>query len=246
MLSAIDVYNGNNQRIPNRNLNFKGANIPNVKISNSIVESGASYLNQYVNSLYLQNQIINFSSLKNLRIPNLEIVYNRGVRGETLSASRNTRFLPIIKKYGVDTVIDLRSSDYTKNFKDKCENNGLKYFHIPIDKAQVSDREILDKLPEFFELIKQGKFYIACAQGLHRTDIALAIYYVFNPNEKVPLVMSGHTEKHITEMADINRRLNSLYRAMTPEDKERLEWPANYDKEFVRKKHILKTYSESR
>ena len=209
------------------------------------VEKRERSYSQYFTNFYEQNKVINFFQLQETGIPNLRLVYNKGVRGETLSASRNTKFIPIVKASGIDTVIDLRTTDCTAAFKDKCHKFGLRYFHIPIDKTQVSDREILDNLPTLFRLIDRGKFYIACAQGKHRTDIALAIHYVFNPKQKIPPYMSGHTKNNITDMEDINRRLNSLYKAMTPEDRFRLGWPKDYDAEFLRKKKILKTYSES-
>ena len=92
---------------------------------------------------YELNKYINYLSLRKAGIPNLQRVYNRGVRGMTLSSSHNTKYIPIIKDCGIDTIIDLRTADYTPRFKDKCDIFGLKYYHIPIDKKDVPDKEII-------------------------------------------------------------------------------------------------------
>lgn len=193
---------------------------------------------------YEVNKYINYLALRQAGIPNLQLVYNKGVRGKTLSSSHNTKFIPIVKDCGIDTIIDLRTADYTPKFKNKCDIFGLKYYHIPIDKKDVPDREIIENLPLLFKLIERGKFYIACAQGKHRTDIALALNYVFNPKQDIPPYMSGHTFCNVADMEDINRRLNSVYKAMTDEDKSKLGWNGDFEKEFLHRKHILKTYSE--
>ena len=194
---------------------------------------------------YKQNRFVNFEELKNAGIPNLKLIFDKGLRGETLSSPKNDRYLKLIKKCGVDTVIDLRGADYTPKYKEKCDKLDLRYVHFPLDKDKIFDRLILDNMPELFEVLEKGKYYISCAQGLHRTDIALAINYVFNPKQKVPPIMEGHKKGNLVDLADINRRLNSLYKAMTPEDKIKFGWDESYEAEFLRKKRVLRTYNET-
>ena len=245
MITAIQPYNANYYAY--NKISF-GVALPKENILSEIfagkTEMSANECLSYLSKLYLQNNVINFAQLQKLGIPNLQLVYNRGVRGATLSSPQNTKFMPAIKRCGIDTIIDLRVSDYTHTYKEKCDEFGFKYFHLPIDKKNTPDREILDKLPTFLKLIERGKFYIACAMGKHRTDIALAINYAFNPRQKEPPLMSGHTRNYVTDMEDINRRLNSLYRALTPEDKLKLGWTEDYEKEFWHKIQVLKSYSE--
>ena len=114
-----------------------------------------------------------FKKIKELNIPNLQQIDNKGFRGESLSADRNNKYLPQIKKYGIDTIIDLRTADYTPRYNKQCKDLGFNYFHIPIDSKTISDREIINNLPVLFEILEKGNFYIACAQGKHRTDIAI-------------------------------------------------------------------------
>ena len=49
-----------------------------------------------------------------------------------------------------------------------------------MDSHSIPDEVIAAKLQEFFSIIDNGNFYIACAMGLHRTDLALTIYWVFH------------------------------------------------------------------
>lgn len=80
--------------------------------------------------------------------------------------------------------------------------------------------------------------------GRHRTDIAIALYYVLHPSvpfEDVP-EMKGHRniEKKFFRFEDISTRLNSVMKAMSPDELDLLGLPADYESEFNRrKKHLL-------
>ena len=159
-------------------------------------------------------------------------VFNSGVRGRTLSAASNNWLLPKIKEAGISTIIDLRTADHTDRFKDKVTSIGLEYKHIAIDSKNTDPREIIDSLPSFFEWLDKGNFYIACAMGLHRTDIALSIYYVFHPS--VPF------KNGILRCDDIARRLNSIMQSLTLEDLHKMNLQEDYEKVFKeRKKNLL-------
>ena len=89
----------------------------------------------------------------------------------------------------------------------------------------------------------RGNFYIACAMGRHRTDIAIALYYVMHPSvpfEEVP-EMRGHrcSEKKQFRVDDIAARLNSILKAITPDELAALGLPADYEAEFLRRKKRL-------
>ena len=243
-IAAIPLNLNNKHNIQFKGLsNFGGTFERNSK--ELAKDTKIQYCLNYFAKQFEENRVVDFKRLREAHIPNLRIVDNRGVRGETLSSPKNDRYLPLIKKCGIDTVIDLRGEDYTPKYKVKCDKFGLNYVHFPIDKDKIDPRTIIDKLPEFFNLLERGKFYIACAQGLHRTDIALALNYVFNPKQKVPPFLAGHTIDHTVKMENINRRINSVYRALTPEDKAKLGWTEDYEKEFLRKRTVLRTFSEA-
>lgn len=184
---------------------------------------------------------IDFAKLKALNIPNLEIVENKGVRGESLSADRNYKFLSKIKECGIKQVIDLRTADYTQKFEQKCKNFGLDYMHIPIDSKRTPAREIINNMPKLFKAIDDGNFYIACAQGRHRTDIAFAMNYLFNPNTKNIPKMYGHVKNGKMRCDDIFTRANSIMKELTQEDKIKLGWTEEFENSFKeRKKNLIK------
>lgn len=182
-----------------------------------------------------------YESLKHLPIADLAPVYSEGVRGRTLSGRGTRQMLEKVRDAGVRVIIDLRTQDHTDRFNRNVADAGLEYFHIPIDKQNTDVHEIIAALPALFELMDKGGFYMACAMGLHRTDIAIALYYVFHPlvpSEDVP-EMRGHRKDGQFRCDDIAARLNSVMRNITPVELAALGLPSDYEKEFIRRKQCL-------
>jgi len=175
-------------------------------------------------------------------IPNLKAVKENGtiigVRGESLSG-KNRKYLWAVKKAGIDSIIDLRATDHSRSFKSICEAAGYSYLHFPVDQAHTSDEKIIQNLPLLIETINQGGFYIACAMGLHRTDIALALCWLFNPKAQEPPILHGHHRNGIFRFEDIYRRANSVYRSLTGEDKAAWGWDEDFNRDFNARKKIL-------
>ena len=186
---------------------------------------------------------INFDELFSLGIPNLRKVSENGVRGESLSKKSNKKFLARMPSLGITTILDLKTADHSDRFGDFCRHSGLQYFHFPIDKAQTDVRLIIDNLPEMINLINNANFYIACAQGLHRTDIALALAFVFNPEKKTPPTMYGHFGEGKKREEDICQRLNSVFQNLQDEDRARLNLENFTAEEFKRRKKELLDYN---
>ncbi len=185
-----------------------------------------------------------YDSLK-ISIPNLHCVNGRGLRGESLLTKRNICFLPSVKQAGIKSIIDLKTVDYTPKYTEQLEKNSLKYFHFPIDASNIEDREIIDNMSEFFKIINKGDFYIACAQGLHRTDIALALNYIFNKDETNPPVLYGHLEKSNVRCCDIFKRTNSIFKNLTEDDRKKLGLENFDEKQYKLKKKKLIDYNYS-
>lgn len=152
----------------------------------------------------------------NASIQNIDTTYG-GVRGTTLSSRHNMRYWQTIVESGVRTIIELRDEDHSDRLCRMCETHGIRYFAFPMDSHRVPNERIAHRLREFFELIDNGDFYIACAMGLHRTDIALSIYWVFHgaDNGMNPPVLRGHVVNGELVLDRLHnkvfRRLNSLY-----------------------------------
>ena len=160
----------------------------------------------------------------NTGIENISTVYG-GVRGTTLSSRRNMRHWPSIAKAGIKTVIELREEDCSSRLCKMCERYGIRYFAFPMDSHNVPDESIASNLEEFFNLIDKGDFYIACAMGLHRTDMALSIYWIFHGAElgMDPPILRGHIEDGEFKLNRLSnkvfRRLNSLYAYLSENNK---------------------------
>ncbi len=183
-----------------------------------------------------------YDRLLALPIADLAPVFDNGVRGRTMSSSSCSWLLPKVRELGVKTIIDLRTADHTDKFERKVSDAGLAYRHMPIDSKFTDAREIIASLPDFFSWLDEGNYYMACAMGLHRTDIAIALYYVFHPVvpfECVPELW-GHRKNGVLRCDDIARRLNSIMSALTPNDNIRMGLPDDYRDEFNRrKKHLF-------
>ena len=122
---------------------------------------------------------------------------------------------------GIRTIIELRDEDHSDRLCRMCEIHSIHYFAFPMDSQSVPNEVIASRLQEFFELIDNGDFYIACAMGLHRTDMALSIYWMFHgaDNGMSPPILRGHIADGELVLDRLNnkvfRRLNSLYAYLT-------------------------------
>lgn len=136
---------------------------------------------------------MNIEIILNTDIENIDVVYG-GVRGTTLSSRHNMRHWQTMVDSGVRTIIELRDEDHSDRLCRMCETYGIRYCAFPMDSHSVPNEEIASRLQEFFKLIDSGDFYIACAMGLHRTDMALSIYWMFHgaDNGMNPPILRGH------------------------------------------------------
>lgn len=196
------------------------------------------------NLLFVKQPNVLYETLRQYPIVDLAPVYDRGVRGRTLSARESKWLLEKLRESGVKVIIDLRTADYTDRYDSSVADVGLEYHNIPIDSRKTDVHQIIASLPTLFGLMDRGNFYISCAMGRHRTDIAIALYYVLHPLvhfEDVP-EMKGHrnVDKKFFRCEDIATRLNSVMKAISPDELKLLGLPANYESEFNRrKKHLF-------
>lgn len=159
---------------------------------------------------------MNAESILGTGIANIDTVYG-GVRGTTLSSRHNLRHWQTIAESGIRTIIELREDDHSERLCRLCKQYGIRYFAFPLDSHIVPNEVVAGRLQEFFEIIDNGDFYIACAMGLHRTDMALSVYWMFHGADIGinPPILKGHIENGKLVLDRLNnkvfRRLNSLY-----------------------------------
>lgn len=159
---------------------------------------------------------MNFARLQQTQIPDLAPVYG-GARGRTMSSRHQVYAWHALQEAGMNTIIDLREKDKTERLPALCEEYGMRYFHYPVDTAAEAITNMVELFPQFCELIDAGDFYIACAMGLHRTDIALNAYWLFHAanNGVHPPTIHGYRQEDGHALDKLNRVLNALYAAFT-------------------------------
>lgn len=164
----------------------------------------------------IQSEGLDVERILSTKIPDLAQVYG-GFRGRTLSSNRQLHAWNTMIQSGINQIIDLRA-DYQSDFYSKlCKQSGIAYFRYPVAYEKERITQMVELFPEFCRLIDNGRFYIACALGLHRTDIALCTYWVFYAADKgiAPPPIRGYrkVEGHTTNK--IMRILNAVYKCMT-------------------------------
>lgn len=159
---------------------------------------------------------MNYARIQQTRIPDLAPVYG-GARGRTMSSRHQAYAWRALQEAGVTTIIDLREQDKTERLPALCKEYGMRYFHYPVDTAAQTIAQMVELFPQLCQLIDAGNFYIACAMGLHRTDIALNAYWLFYAVEKglQPPVIRGYRQEDGHSLDKLNRVLNALYAAFT-------------------------------
>lgn len=192
---------------------------------------------------FVKKSNVLFETLKQYPIVDLAPVYDRGVRGRTMSGRSSKWLLVKVRDAGVKVIIDLRTADHTDRYDRNVAETGLEYHNLPIDSRNTDVHQIIASLPLLFDLMDKGNFYISCAMGRHRTDIAIALYYVLHPSvpfSEVP-EMKGHrnVEKKLFRCDDIATQLNSIMKAITPKELAALGLPTDYETEFNRRKKQL-------
>lgn len=148
-------------------------------------------------------------------IPDIAPVYG-GVRGRTMSSRHQSYAWLALVEAGVKSVIDLRDVDASDKLPHLCEKYGMEYFHYPVNNHAKQVENMVTLLPQFCEMIDKGRFYIACAMGLHRTDIALCTYWVFYAADKgiAPPPIRGYRQDCGHDTNKIMCVLNSIYKYM--------------------------------
>ncbi len=160
-----------------------------------------------------------YNSLKKLPVNNLTITTNRkGVRGSCL-LEKNKKYLNDLKKAGINQVIDLRETNNPAAYSELCKENGLKYVYFPINGNNEMTQYNKAHLADLIKAINDGNFYIACAEGINRTDITLALNYLVNPNEKIVPHLKSRSPLQAIKYAQKNMKIFTD-NFETPEEKE--------------------------
>lgn len=164
---------------------------------------------------------MDIEKILSLNIPDLAPVYG-GLRGRTLSSARQYYAWRPLVDAGLRQIIDLRADYKSDAYRKRCEEFGISYYHYPVVRGGKLENQMAERFSELCALIDKGHFYIACAHGLHRTDIALCLYWVFYAADKgiAPPPVCGYREDKGLDTHKIMSALNGMYEYMTHRDGE--------------------------
>ena len=178
---------------------------------------------------------LNYDAIKATNVPDLHYIYG-GFRGATLSSPRQAHAWRTMIEGGIDQIIDLRS-DVSPHYEELCRRSGVAYFRYPIANDDDTISEMVEHFSEFCSLIDKGKFYMACAMGLHRTDIALCLYWMFYAADKgvKPPVLYGYTRISGHNTLKIMRILDKFYDMLELKN----GYPPLTKEKFEERKHVI-------
>lgn len=94
-----------------------------------------------------------------------------------------------------------------------------------------SSREFIGKLIDFIHVLNEGNFYIACQFGHDRTNRALVMNSVFNPQYKNFIDTEPLQPENIGYM-------RNLYNKLADEDKKAMGYTEEFDAEVFRKLNV--------
>ena len=172
--------------------------------------------------------------------PNLQLAADgNGVRGKTPLAGKPGRYTPIlnsVKKAGVERIIDLRAEgECSQGARKLLEELGLEYVNFPVDDNNWN-ADSLHRITEFIQTINKGDYFVGCANGESRTDLAVMINYLLNPESKnVPNLIFGSNSTTKTTLYQNMTKLLDLIKG----NKEILsEWGWSSIEEFFKEYNL--------
>jgi len=195
---------------------------------------------------------LNIAKLKEMNIAHFRLVDSNSVRGISL-ADKKTEVLKKLKEYGINTIIDLRrEGGKTTKYAKECAQNGLDYFSfklkdnmpifvptlatkLPEKQRRERYKAFVQELPTFFEKMDNGRCYMHCMLGLHRTDLGVVLNYLINPKEPSTVPTLSHmymtdetnfTNKYIAAMKNLLKNIDN-------EDRQFLGLPDNFSEIFA-------------
>lgn len=101
------------------------------------------------------------------------------------------------------------------------------YLQNRIEAFDKQLRASVDRFVEYINVMQKGYYYIGCEFGTYRTDDFLLLNYVFNPKANIEGVPCSDLFK-----LDL---MKNLYDNLAPEDKKRMGWTKEFDKNVLRR-----------
>lgn len=184
--------------------------------------------------------------LKNLKAGGIDTVidlYGYGDNYEELCLQSGLGYKSFFDGKDVLGVIDAASSaeraflDEEREWIRYQQKNGIDEYTMPEIREDAKgwfkreyDNDVIKFINEFIdfiETINKGKFYIGCRNGIELTDSALMLSNYFNPKDRQFSLV-----KPLFWKQEDMPKLKNFYRKLTIEDKQRLEWTDEFEKQL--------------
>ncbi len=140
----------------------------------------------------------------------------RGIRSKTVLSGRNKGAISFrlrkLKENGIKTIIDLRAQgECSSPAREAIENLGLNYVNFPIEDGNWT-KESLEQMTKYINAINADNYSVGCANGQARTDLAVAINYIFNPkaNDVPTLYYGSQSSSRVSIKDNISQILNVI------------------------------------
>ena len=142
-------------------------------------------LKQSGDNNYIYEQMEHVNSDYEHLFPNLMALGETSLRGRNI-VTLPKEILDEAEAMGLSCIIDLRT-EASGDFN----NSNIDYFYFPISFDPSCDTSVIKNLGGFFDRMEAGNLYIGCANGIHRTDLAIALNYAFNTEcTEIPVLAS--------------------------------------------------------
>ena len=215
-------------------------------------------LNQYLKSLVLAPVELKNAKMKKVNSENLRpIPSTNSLRGGLYDIDKSD--LKILKDLGIKRIVELREKPYLENM---CKDMDLEYvwfstkgnfwgnsvfltvddykFEYPwicgkenisfeeyFKRGEDKKRDFIENFINFIQTMQKDDVFIGCECGVYSTNIALLLNHFFNPKAScTPTCIDGI---HKDELP----RLKNLYNSLTFQDKIRLGWDEEFDRNFL-------------
>lgn len=153
---------------------------------NAIDKGLKAQLNPNSKYYVLGQQVINKKTNQPLFIfENLrEVADGNGLRSKNPLCGGKKSYMFKLKKLknnGIKTIIDFRDGSLcSEEAKVAMKEIGLDYYNFQIS-SKWTEAEVKN-ISDYIKWVNKGDFIAGCANGQARTDLAMAINYIFNPN----------------------------------------------------------------
>lgn len=140
----------------------------------------------------------------------------KGIRCKTVLAGRNKQGIEFklrkLQENGIGTIIDLRAEgECSSPARKAIEKLGLNYVNFPVEDGNWT-RESLTQLANYIKAVNTDNYCVGCANGQARTDLAIAINYIFNPKAtEIPTLYYGtQSSSRVSIKENINQILSVI------------------------------------